>query len=52
MGGAAGTVPLRVMLAPVVALDLSHEGRDVKDQAYGAVPPEAVQLVEYCAPGI
>jgi hypothetical protein len=40
------------MLAPVVALDFSHEGKDVKDQAYGAVPPEAVQVAEYGAPGI
>jgi hypothetical protein len=40
------------MLAPVVALDFSHEGKDEKDQVYGAVPPEAVQVAEYDAPAL
>jgi hypothetical protein len=40
------------MLAPVVALDCSHEGKDEKDQVYGAVPPEAVQVAEYDAPAV
>jgi hypothetical protein len=40
------------MLAPVVALDFSHEGKDERDQVYGAVPPEAVQVAEYDAPAV
>jgi hypothetical protein len=34
------------MLAPELALGVSHEGRDEKVHANGAVPPVAVQVVE------
>ena len=40
------------MLAPEVPLGVSQEGTDEKDQAYGAEPPEAVQVVEYETPGV
>ena len=36
----------------MVVLDVSHEGKDEKDQVYGAVPPEAVQVAEYDAPAV
>jgi hypothetical protein len=38
------------MEAPEVPLDFNQEGREEKDQLNGTVPPEAVQVAEYCAP--
>ena len=50
LGGGEGTVPVMVMLAPVVPLGESHAGRPAKVQLYPGVPPDAVQVAEYVAP--
>lgn len=39
-----------MMLAPMVALGESHDGRPAKFQLYPGAPPDAVQLAEYGLP--
>ncbi len=50
LGGDEGTVPVMVMVAPVVPLGESHDGMPGKPQVYPGVPPDAVQVAEYVVP--